>query len=335
MNTRRDTVLDITKAIGIILMVMGHLHFSEDVFDKYIYAFHMPLFFIVSGILFNQDKTLKNTIISRTKALLVPYVVFGGVYSVIFIVKSMLAGEADAVASTLKVFFLYPVNKVPYESALWFLPAMFITSVAYAWLRKVMDVKWATVVAVASGAIGFIYPHLTDVRLPWGIDTALVALLFFHTGCLMKHCNLVERIKALRRKSTLLLLVLTAAVFALNIFMVFMNDKVNLRKVEYGNPLLAYVNAVAGTVLCIMVAVLIDGLLPASKFKILMCRISEVSIVFICINHNVIHLFQFLLSSIGSGVFGIILITLLSLSLILLVGHIIDRTPLRIVIGRK
>ena len=98
MTPKRDTVLDITKTIGIIIMVMGHLHFSEDVFDKYIYAFHMPLFFIVSGILFNQDKTLKNTIISRAKALFVPY-----------------------------------------ESALWFLPAMFITSVAYTELRKVMD----------------------------------------------------------------------------------------------------------------------------------------------------------------------------------------------------
>lgn len=335
MNTRRDTVLDITKAIGIILMVMGHLHFSEDVFDKYIYAFHMPLFFIVSGILFNQDKTLKNTIISRAKALLVPYVVFGGVYSAISIAKSMLAGDADTVASTLKVFFLYPVDKVPYESALWFLPAMFITSVAYAGLRKIMDIKWATVVAVASGAIGFIYPHLTDVRLPWGIDVALVALLFFHTGYIMKHFNLVERIKALRRKSTLLLLVLTVAVFALNIFMVFMNDKVNLRKVEYGNPLLAYVNAVAGTVICILIAILIDSFAHGTGLKALLCRISEVSIVFICINHNVIHLFQFLLSSIGSGAFGIILITLLSLSLILLIGHIIDRTPLRVVIGRK
>ena len=335
MNTRRDTVLDITKAIGIILMVMGHLHFSEDVFDKYIYAFHMPLFFIVSGMLFNQDKTLKNTIISRAKALLVPYVVFGGVYSAISIAKSMLAGDADTVASTLKVFFLYPVDKVPYESALWFLPAMFITSVAYAGLRKIMDIKWATVVAVASGAIGFIYPHLTDVRLPWGIDVALVALLFFHTGYIMKHFNLVERIKALRRKSTLLLLVLTVAVFALNIFMVFMNDKVNLRKVEYGNPLLAYVNAVAGTVICILIAILIDSFAHGTGLKALLCRISEVSIVFICINHNVIHLFQFLLSSIGSGAFGIILITLLSLSLILLIGHIIDRTPLRVVIGRK
>lgn len=335
MNTRRDIVLDITKAIGIILMVMGHLHFSEDVFDKYIYAFHMPLFFIVSGMLFNQDKTLKNTIISRTKALLVPYVVFGGVYSAISIVKSMLAGEEDALVPTLKIFFLYPVNSVPYESALWFLPTMFITSVTYTVLRKMMNLKWTTVVTVAVGVFGFVYPHLTDVRLPWGIDTALVALLFFHTGCLMKRCNLVERIKALRRKSTWLLLVLTAAVFALNIFMVFMNDKVNQRKVEYGNPLLAYVNAVAGTVLCIMVAVLIDCLLPASKFKALLCRISEVSIVFICINHNVIHLFQFLLSSIGAGVFGIILITLLSLSQILLIGHIIDRTPLRVVIGRK
>lgn len=254
MTTRRDTIIDITKAIGIILMVMGHLHFSEDVFDKYIYAFHMPLFFIVSGILFNQDKSLKNTIISRAKALLVPYVVFGGVYSAIFIVKSMLAGEADAVAATLKVFFLYPVDKVPYESALWFLPAMFITSVAYAGLRKVLDLKWATVVAVATGAIGFIYPHLTDVRLPWGIDTSLVALLFFHTGGLMKHFNLVERIKALRRKSTLLLLVLTAAVFALNIFMVFMNDKVNLRKVEYGNPLLACCAALAKSPSCLFVS---------------------------------------------------------------------------------
>ena len=335
MTPKRDTVLDITKTIGIILMVMGHLHFSEDVFDKYIYAFHMPLFFIVSGILFNQDKTLKNTIISRAKALLVPYVVFGGVYSVIFIVKSMLAGEADAVASTLKVFFLYPVDKVPYESALWFLPAMYITSVAYAGLRRVMDIKWATVVAVASGAIGFIYPRLTDVRLPWGIDVAWVALLFFHTGCLMKHFNWVERIKALRRKSTLLLLVLTAAVFALNIFMVFMNDKVNLRKVEYGNPLLAYVNAVAGTVICILIAILIDSLAHGTGFNALLCRISEVSIVFICINHNVIKLFQFLLAPISTGALGIVLITLLSISLILLVGHIIDRTPLRVVIGRK
>lgn len=335
MTTKRDTVLDITKAIGIILMVMGHLHFSEDVFDKYIYAFHMPLFFIVSGILFNQDKTLKNTIISRAKALLIPYVVFGGVYSAISIVKSMLAGEADAVASTLKVFFLYPVDKVPYESALWFLPAMFITSVAYAGLRKVLDLKWATVVTAAIGVFGFIYPHLIDVRLPWGIDVALVALLFFHTGCLMKHFNLVERIKALRRKSTLLLLVLTVAVFALNIFMVFMNDKVNLRKVEYGNPLLAYLNAVAGTVICILIAILIDSFAHGTGFKTLLCRISEVSIVFICINHNVIHLFQFLLAPVSTGVLGIVLIILLSLSLILLVGHLIDRTPLRVVIGRK
>lgn len=77
-NKSRDTVLDITKGIGIIFMVLGHMHFSDDVFNKYVYAFHMPLFFIVSGMLFNEKKTVKETVISRARSLLIPYISFGG-----------------------------------------------------------------------------------------------------------------------------------------------------------------------------------------------------------------------------------------------------------------
>lgn len=44
---------DIVKGIGIILVVVGHLYWD---FTRYIYLFHLPLFFFVSGYLYNEDK---------------------------------------------------------------------------------------------------------------------------------------------------------------------------------------------------------------------------------------------------------------------------------------
>lgn len=57
MQYRNERLLyiDIAKGIGIILVVLLHIIFSSDRFSalsyirNYIYAFHMPLFFIISG----------------------------------------------------------------------------------------------------------------------------------------------------------------------------------------------------------------------------------------------------------------------------------------------
>lgn len=51
--------ISITKALGIILMVLGHTRFSTYGIN-FIYLFHMPLFFYLSGICF-KDKYLNNT----------------------------------------------------------------------------------------------------------------------------------------------------------------------------------------------------------------------------------------------------------------------------------
>ncbi|NLG15397.1 MAG: hypothetical protein GX561_14490 [Lentisphaerae bacterium] len=46
--------LHIAKALGIIAMVMGHC----DLFGNFVYQFHMPLFFFISGMLHRDDNTL-------------------------------------------------------------------------------------------------------------------------------------------------------------------------------------------------------------------------------------------------------------------------------------
>ena len=52
ISTKRNTVISIAKAIGIILMVIGHAE-SPDVLHRFLYEFHMPLFFAAAGYFFS------------------------------------------------------------------------------------------------------------------------------------------------------------------------------------------------------------------------------------------------------------------------------------------
>jgi len=47
----RITWLDKCKLIGIWLVIIGHLNISKD-YQDFIYAFHMLLFFFISGYLY-------------------------------------------------------------------------------------------------------------------------------------------------------------------------------------------------------------------------------------------------------------------------------------------
>ena len=50
-NKRLDWI-DWMKTIGIYLVILGHF---QSVLEKFIYIFHVPLFFIISGILCKKE----------------------------------------------------------------------------------------------------------------------------------------------------------------------------------------------------------------------------------------------------------------------------------------
>ena len=47
---KRDLRYDVMKGIGILLMMLGHIPVEGMVY-KWIYSFHMPMFFLISGYL--------------------------------------------------------------------------------------------------------------------------------------------------------------------------------------------------------------------------------------------------------------------------------------------
>lgn len=54
-TVERERALDVIKGVGILLVVVGHTS-CPDVLKTWIYSFHMPLFFMVAGYLFNERK---------------------------------------------------------------------------------------------------------------------------------------------------------------------------------------------------------------------------------------------------------------------------------------
>ncbi len=88
MNTvlqKRDMRIDILKGIGILLMVFGHAGCPGS---RFIYLFHMPIFFMATGYLYKDKNTdslgsVAKYIGKRVKTLWLPYVLADTIYNLL------------------------------------------------------------------------------------------------------------------------------------------------------------------------------------------------------------------------------------------------------------
>lgn len=120
----RNSALDYAKAIGIALVVLGHvLEYSgaTGAVYKLIYSFHMPLFFVISGIAMSY-KTQANRraeIGKAVKGLLLPYVVWSLLY---LTALSVIGG----VQMKERIYAFLSLRGLP---PLWFLADLFLAKV--------------------------------------------------------------------------------------------------------------------------------------------------------------------------------------------------------------
>lgn len=75
MSSKRISYLDILKGFGIFFVVFGHV-IHNSILREYIWNFHMPLFFIVSGLFHNSNITFRSFLLKRIKSIYIPYILF-------------------------------------------------------------------------------------------------------------------------------------------------------------------------------------------------------------------------------------------------------------------
>lgn len=75
MKSEQWKWVDIAKGIGIILVLLGHFNIP-DTLRAEIYTFHIPLFFFLSGVVFNGHKPINRFLGDEAKRMIVPYYLY-------------------------------------------------------------------------------------------------------------------------------------------------------------------------------------------------------------------------------------------------------------------
>ncbi|GHU69628.1 acyltransferase/acetyltransferase [Bacteroidia bacterium] len=133
MSAQRNILYDIAKGLGILLVIWGHTD-KCSAFDL-IYAFHMPFFFIVSGVFFRQQDRFGELCNANLKRLIYPYLLF----SVLIYLFYLTWGFVFKNPCDYKIIFKIIPWKGVISSPLWFLITLFIVSTLFYFFSKIKN----------------------------------------------------------------------------------------------------------------------------------------------------------------------------------------------------
>ncbi len=202
MVKKRIEYIDIAKGIAIILVIIGHTIPDGSFVKNYIYGFHMPLFFFVSGYFF-RERPVKEFVTKQGVRLMLPYAVTAVGIIALSVGKKVLQRNWSGAMHFLKVQSLaaaygsgmdMPLYRgsgiiIPDIGAIWFLPAIFFGMLIMNFALKCKH-PWAVI--LVSAAAGMISVYF--VWLPMSIQSGMTASVFLYAGYLSRKYQIVEKL---------------------------------------------------------------------------------------------------------------------------------------------
>lgn len=168
------------QTFGIILVVLGHSFYRispDNPFIRWIYGFHMPLFFFISGYLLRHIHPSLHTlklygrsgyITRKARRLLLPYFVIS---NLLFVPKALMSSyTVRPIALNWHSYadmLLYPYHNV--LSAFWFLPTLFLVILVF----------------VSMARVGQKIPFHVDIRIVLLVCVGINILIDFHHESLL------------------------------------------------------------------------------------------------------------------------------------------------------
>jgi fucose 4-O-acetylase-like acetyltransferase len=301
---------DLLRGIGILLMILGHVYFGAG-FDKYIHAFHMPLWFVISGFFADVSKDTKKHVAKRIKTLLIPFIVFGFIYEMLWTVT----GHNQWIG------FLFPNSiEIPLNGGLWFLPAMFIADIVCFGMLKCLPEVLSYILIVSVSVFGCLHTAV----LPFSADSAMVGMGFFLMGYLLKRFG--HRLLQLRIWTTL-------AILSGDAILILLNDPVNMRLNLYGMIPVFWINAAVTIIALWNICKWIDKKKDLKVIK----EIGSQSIIYVCINQILLTILTRISVGGGNTVFSVLWKGIEAIAIVavcFISNRIIIKTPLRILLGK-
>lgn len=245
----RNKAIDIAKGIAIICMVVGHCYCEHNYVLQIIYAFHMPFFFIASGILYGAKSSGSVCIDFKKQCgkLLTPYFFFEIAFT-LFV--TILSRSVDTLPE--KIIHVFTLDGV---TVTWFLPCLLIAEVIFTWIiNNIKPKKLCIGVFVLLVLIG------TVVRgggtFLFILRRSFVGTGFLAIGYYGKNLYLTKS-----KKSLLSIAALSFLILAL------VNGPISMVTETYANPVLFIINGCLGSFVLIQVCILLNTKVKLSEIE--------------------------------------------------------------------
>jgi fucose 4-O-acetylase-like acetyltransferase len=170
--------VDVLKFLGIFTVYLGHFGEEAGKLYPFVYTYHVPLFFFVSGFFADVKKgeTFFSFVKRKFKTLMVPYFVFLALSVV------MHAIQYDMAAETLLFElrrYVFAVRNTLLHSSLWFFSCLFVVSVLYRLILIITKRKW---IVLAISMVTACFCSFEQPAWFWNADSALLYLVYFALG---------------------------------------------------------------------------------------------------------------------------------------------------------
>ncbi len=330
----RVEYVDIFRGIGIITMIIGHIQFSggtgiDHYIDHFIHAFHMPMFFFISGMFYKSkpDRSTLSIIGKKAKSILIPYFSFGFIMYLFWLVMKWKERSAEPILAILTA----NSEGIPIAGAIWFLMALFLANIMYLLIdRYIRNPIAQNVIIIAAAIFGCVEGQFIDFALPFTFAQACVGLGIIHLGHLAYAIVSKKYIPRLFDMPVWLWLILSVA----SVGLIFVNGYVNMRTNEYAIVPLFWINLVLCTILGLNFSNYLCKIEKKGCFKVLKI-IGRDSITFVCLNQLVIKIIDTVLSMfIGNQFIKGIAVLILTILALLICNFIMNKTFLKVLIGK-
>lgn len=176
---------DILRGIGIILMLYAHTYFTKSSLWPYIMSFHMPLFFIVSGLFF-KPLSISLEVKKDIDRLLQPY---------------LFICVAQVLLTTAHHFYAFHQAAIQWQflydcsSPAWFLLALLIGRILFSVIIN-MCPKWHLAVSLAISTFSLILTDRLEIPPVFSLTSGTGSLIFLSIGYFVKEHDLLSKMSA-------------------------------------------------------------------------------------------------------------------------------------------
>lgn len=248
---KRENYMDVAKGIAILTVIMGHT-IHEGVIKNWIFSFHMPIFFLISGYFFHK-KGNKEFVKIKTRQLLIPYAVTCVINIIASVAIHILLHDTSALKDIVKEWIfasLYGsgwVHESPFHipliGAIWFLWAMFLSLIM---MNSIVDYKYNYLIVACLFFVGQKSAGLAF--LPLSIQPAFVCLLFVYLGYLCKKEKILEVDMPKAWIAVIALIWIVSFVYGGHMY---------LNECIFGNGILDIIGALCGSYIMVLLSKLI------------------------------------------------------------------------------